>query len=121
MPRFVILTHDHPSLHWDFMLEFGASLRTWRLPCPPSSGCELAAEQIPDHRLMYLDYEGPVSGDRGSVQRWDAGNYEVVDSCNDRLAVRLSGSRLRGDASIDNSPTGSGAIFRFSDQPTGNR
>ena len=34
MPRFVILEHDHPSLHWDFILEVGEVLWTWRLSAP---------------------------------------------------------------------------------------
>ena len=25
MPRFAVLTHDHPFLHWDFLLEDGAA------------------------------------------------------------------------------------------------
>ena len=28
VPRFVILEHDYPELHWDFMLEAGAVLKT---------------------------------------------------------------------------------------------
>lgn len=100
MPRFVILTHDHPTLHWDFMLEMGATLRTWRLPSPPTPGCELAAEPLPDHRLMYLDYEGPVSGNRGSVQRWDAGEFKVIEDSTDRLVVHLSGRILVGEVEL---------------------
>jgi hypothetical protein len=69
MPRFVILEHDHPELHWDFMLEAGAVLRTWRLAAPPALGQVVAAAASFDHRLLYLDYEGPVSGGRGTVRR----------------------------------------------------
>ena len=74
MPRFVILEHDHPVLHWDFMLEAGDVLRTWRLSAPPIRGAIVAAERIGDHRRLYLDYEGPVSDGRGNVVRWDAGS-----------------------------------------------
>ena len=35
MPRFVILEHDYPELHWDLMLETAGALRTWRLLRPP--------------------------------------------------------------------------------------
>jgi hypothetical protein len=104
MPRFVILTHDHPTLHWDLMLEMGATLRTWRLTAAPTPGCEMAAEPIPDHRPMYLDYEGPVSGNRGSVTRWDAGTFEVIEESLDRLAVRLSGTALSGRVEIKPTP-----------------
>jgi DNA polymerase Ligase (LigD) len=82
MPRYVILEHDHPTRHWDFLLEAGSVLRSWRLAELPSPGKPVAAEPSFDHRIIYLDYEGPVSGGRGSVTRWDTGTY--------------SGSRLRG-------------------------
>jgi hypothetical protein len=101
MPRFVVLTHDHPFLHWDLMLEQGDSLRTWRLAQPPDAAGSIAAEALPDHRLAYLDYEGPVSSDRGKVERWDAGTYEIVESIADYLVVRLSGRKLVGLAALE--------------------
>src|ERR1700730_7618701 len=77
MPRFVILQHDHPELHWDLMLQAGETLRTWRLAkAPELPGEAIVASAIGDHRPMYLDYEGPVSGGRGQVIRWDQGTYE---------------------------------------------
>ena len=92
MPRrFVILEHDHPFLHWDLLLEEESSARTWRLLRKPCLGEPIAAEPLPDHRLMYLDYEGVVSGDRGSVQRVLAGIYETMTDQKDVLALALSG------------------------------
>lgn len=98
MPRFVILEHDHPLLHWDLMLEVGASLRTWRLAqAPAAPGETIDAVALPDHRLDYLDYEGPVSGGRGAVKRWDVGEYETLSASDgEELCVRLSGARVRG-------------------------
>ena len=77
--RYVVLRHDHPELHWDFMLEVSGVLKTWRLPTPPAAGM-VEATALPDHRLAYLDYEGPVSGERGSVTCWDRGVYEQRDA-----------------------------------------
>ena len=57
---------------------------------------QVRAEQIGEHRLAYLDYEGPVSEGRGRVARCDEGEYELVEGTNDRWQIRLSGSRLRG-------------------------
>jgi hypothetical protein len=98
MPRFVILEHDHPTLHWDLMLEHDGALKTWRLPRPPGPKQDAAqgAVALPDHRLMYLEYEGPVSGNRGQVKRWDAGTYELVRDDERRWKVRLAGERWRG-------------------------
>ena len=80
MPTFVVLEHDHPELHWDFMLEHGGVLKTWRLPASwPAAGQKLPAVALADHRLQYLDYEGPVSGDRGRVVRRDRGSYELLN------------------------------------------
>lgn len=96
MPRFVILEHDHPSLHWDLMVETGQMLRTWRLPAPPSGGESLLAEPTFDHRRVYLDYEGPVGSGRGRVVRWDGGEYEIVNWSEEEIRLRLEGQRIRG-------------------------
>ena len=100
MPRFVILEHDHPALHWDLMLECGDVLKTWRLAAVPTSAGAIRAEPVPDHRRLYLDYEGPVSGNRGQVKRWDWGDYRWetaggFDSEGPRTLI-LNGTRLRG-------------------------
>ena len=78
VPRFVILEHDFPEPHFDLMLEDGDALRTWRLPAMPGIGKILFAPELPRHRLLYLDYEGPVSGDRGSVVRRASGSYNTI-------------------------------------------
>lgn len=96
MPRYVILEHDYPTLHWDFMLEIGSVLRTWRLEAPPVQGSNIRAEAIGDHRRMYLAYEGALIGDRGSVTRWDTGEFEVERCDSARVDVILRGERQSG-------------------------
>src|SRR5262245_13805374 len=101
MPRFVILEHDHPHLHWDFMLEWGQALRTWRLAIQPDAlGVEIPAWPLGEHRIAYLDYEGPVSGNRGEVKRWDAGTYDLAEDNENIVAVQLTGRRCRGMARL---------------------
>jgi hypothetical protein len=100
MPRFVILRHETPPgfarpTHWDFMLECGGALRTWALGEAPSPGCEIVAEELPDHRLTYLDYEGEVSCGRGIVTRWDAGTYEIVGGPLTPRAEETEASEIR--------------------------
>jgi DNA polymerase Ligase (LigD) len=103
MPRYVILEHDHPFLHWDFMLESADVLRTWRLSSPPLAALHIPAELLGDHRIAYLDYEGPVSGNRGTVQRWDAGTFQWEEDLPGRVIVRLSGQRCNGIVLLEES------------------
>lgn len=78
------------------MLEAGEALRTWALPAELRAGETQRAEALSDHRLAYLDYEGPVSGDRGSVSRWDSGTFELENLSDFRWQLVLEGKRLRG-------------------------
>jgi hypothetical protein len=98
MPRFVVLEHDWPQPHFDFLLEAGGVLRAWRLLAEPIAGASVPAEPNFDHRLLYLEYEGPLSGNRGSVRRWDGGTFEWIAYGSDRVEVELRGERLLGRA-----------------------
>jgi hypothetical protein len=113
MPRFVVLIHDHPALHWDFMLEKEASLRTWRLMREPSEPGPICAEGLADHRLDYLDYEGPLSGNRGSVRRFDRGEYALLSETPGRIVVELKGNVLVGTAALEPVADSSGWTFAF--------
>lgn len=102
MPRFVVLRHESPrGLHWDFMLQRGETLATWALAREPEAGMPIAAEALPDHRLAYLEYEGPISGGRGTVTRWDWGSFEPVRWDDLQVLIRLSGTRLLGEVRLD--------------------
>ncbi|MER3415356.1 MAG: hypothetical protein C4297_03970 [Gemmataceae bacterium] len=95
--RFVILEHHHNGMHYDFMLEIEGRLQTWRVAdLPTAPGNLVPAQPLPDHRIVYLDYEGPISGDRGFVRRYDTGYYEVVSDYVSAKVVRLYGSKVRG-------------------------
>ncbi len=83
--------------HWDLMLEFGGVLLTWELPTLafeslPASFERLNIRRLADHRLAYLSYEGPVSNDRGEVQRIDAGRFEVLEASEIWVRVRAIGA-----------------------------
>ncbi|MEO2035664.1 MAG: hypothetical protein ABGZ35_26595 [Planctomycetaceae bacterium] len=75
--QFVILEHDHPFLHWDFLVEEGEGLASWRLSEFPQKGHCVPATELPIHRTDYLTWEGPVSGNRGNVQRVYSGALEL--------------------------------------------
>jgi hypothetical protein len=94
--RFAILAHDHPFPHYDLLLETAGVLLTWRLPHLPTPAEPLAGERSGDHRLLYLDYEGPVSGGRGSVTRCDGGELTWLEVAETHLAVEVCGATYRG-------------------------
>jgi hypothetical protein len=83
------------------MLEQEGVLRTWTLAVLPDGTKLEPAEALTDHRLAYLEYEGPVSGDRGMVSRWDAGEYETLEESPTRLCVQLHGTRWRGKLTLE--------------------
>lgn len=87
--RFAALKHDYPELHFDFLLEAAESAATWRLSARPTPGTGVSAERIADHRLLYLDYEGPVSGNRGTVVRELSGTFETVILDHNQFRIRL--------------------------------
>jgi hypothetical protein len=110
--RFAVLTHDHPHLHWDLLLQVtGEKCRTWRLSAPPALETAQSAEAIGDHRVFYLDYEGPVSGDRGTVTQWDAGELVWLTACDDLVRVCFRGTKLCGVVTLER--TTMGWVFRL--------
>lgn len=77
--RFAVLHHtgiDEP--HYDFLFETadGSQLTTFRVHAWPAFENQLA-QKLRDHRRAYLDYAGPISGDRGRVDRVDEGTVQV--------------------------------------------
>jgi hypothetical protein len=105
LPQFVILRHDSPrGIHFDFMLEAGGVLKTWALPEAPRYGEKMPCEALGDHRMAYLEYEGPISGDRGSVARWDSGTFAIESHTDSEWIVILAGEKLSGRATLRQSP-----------------
>jgi len=100
MPRFVLLEHLWDGVHWDFMLERGEILRTWAIDAPIVSGRDLPARALGDHRRIYLEYEGEISGGRGRVRRLDSGTYRAVDWSADRVQIEVAGSQLAGELEL---------------------
>ena len=80
--RYVVLRHEGiPQPHFDLMCEHkpGSKLLCWRFPVWPVTKAT-KVEELRLHRREYLDYEGPVSGDRGHVRRVEAGACLVTCS-----------------------------------------
>ncbi|MGB9880048.1 MAG: DNA polymerase ligase N-terminal domain-containing protein, partial [Anaerolineae bacterium] len=85
---------------YDLMLETATLLVTWALSEMPASGKIIPAQQLPDHRRIYLEYEGEISGGRGTVCRWDKGTYLLSKRTSLMLELVLIGDRLRGRAKL---------------------
>ena len=98
MPRFVVLAHDWPYPHFDFLLEEGSYLLGWRLEKFPQRGEAISAMALPDHRPFYLDHEGPLTGERGSVRQIDRGTFEWIERTSVNNRVKLDGEILFGPA-----------------------
>lgn len=101
MPRFVLLHHKTPPGaakpdHFDLMLESGAILKTWTVWEFPHLDRPNRAMADLDHRLAYLDYEGPISGNRGEVSRADWGTYTLLQQEEERVTIELQGECLQG-------------------------
>ena len=110
---FVLLRHEMAAgAHWDLMLDAGDALATWQIADDPvgwaraTGAVRLRVRRLADHRRAYLDYEGPVSGDRGRVIRMDRGACELLACDARRWEVRLAGDLLCGVFTL--SATGGG-------------
>lgn len=90
------------------MLERGDVLITWQLSAEPDQPASLPilARRIGDHRIAYLTYEGPVSGDRGTVRRVDSGAVEFEEFTDTECAFSLGGGRLEGRFRLAREPGG---------------
>jgi hypothetical protein len=105
MPRFVVLLHEMPpgsgrETHFDLMLEHQGVLRTWALENLPQDQHAVMGQRLADHRLAYLDYQGEVSGGRGTVARVDAGNYEMTHEGGEAIIIRVHGQKLIGTLTL---------------------
>lgn len=87
--RWAALHHEGvPDPHYDLLFETspGSPLATWRARNWPLQ-CGDYLIRIADHRNVYLDYEGPVSGDRGTVRRVASGRCGEVSLREGHLEV----------------------------------
>lgn len=72
--------------HWDLLLETDSDLLlTWCLDWVPDRKIMtgqppvvISGKRLNGHRRLYLDYEGPISGDRGCVRKVMTGGYRAV-------------------------------------------
>jgi len=102
--RFVVLRHEgHGATHFDLLIEAGAALAAWQFAAAPTllpAGGTLAGRRLADHRTAYLDYEGPVSGGRGRVEREAGGDCEVLCATDECWRLEFRGPTLHGSYTL---------------------
>lgn len=98
--RFVILLHRlGDGEHWDLMIERGDVLATWQLarnPLTPGPW-PIPARRIGNHRKAYLQYEGPLTQNRGSVTRIESGTAKLTEHGPTRHNIQFTGAELAGE------------------------
>jgi hypothetical protein len=96
--RYVVLRHEQiPQPHYDLMFEnpprtelVSARIADWPIQT------DTRVERVPSHRVLYLDYEGPIAGERGSVRRVAQGTCTTEVDRHDSLLLRLDdGQEIR--------------------------
>ena len=97
------------------MLEYGQVLKTWALMDDPLEAADQPAERLADHRLAYLDYEGPLSEGRGDVTRVEQGTCEVIKDDVTGWVLHLIGERLVGRLTIS---AGESSTCRWEFEPS---
>jgi hypothetical protein len=77
--QYAILQHEGiPEPHFDLLFETlpGSELAAWRSPVWPIDSA-VAITRLPEHRRVYLEYEGDLSRGRGRVGRVARGTCAV--------------------------------------------
>lgn len=92
--RFAVSLHQMPShqarpTHFDLFLEKEDFLMSWILAAPLSDQMNTFVIPNRDHRKDYLDYDGPISQDRGMIRRVQQGRLLWMQSDNDLVEALL--------------------------------
>ena len=117
-PIFTIQKHAASTLHYDFRLQIGDTLKSWVVPKGPSLNPKEKRLAIltKDHALDFATFEGEIPIGRygaGAIIVWDIGTYknqsfmdnesisiEQAFECG-KITVCLKGKKLNGVYSLD--------------------
>ena len=101
--RFAVLKHVRQTdIHWDLLLQLPDRplLATWQIRVDPAAWSSqfqaIQAIAISDHRLIYLDFQGEIPGDRGHVTHVDGGILKLQRVEENAIHGILHGHNLNG-------------------------
>lgn len=89
--RYAVLHHTGVAVpHFDLLFETypGSVLTTWRAAAWPVTA-DASVTRLPDHRRLYLTFEGELTGRRGRVERVAGGTCAVEVGENATWTIRL--------------------------------
>ncbi len=114
---FTIQKHASSTLHYDFRLQIGDTLKSWVIPKGPSLNPKNKRLAIltEDHELDFADFEGEIPTGQygaGKIIVWDKGSYKNISIKNgDKISMKeafengeitiyLKGEKLKGTFSL---------------------
>lgn len=102
----VVQKHRASRLHYDFRLEQEGVLASWAVPkgLPETAKQNRLAVQTEDHPLEYGSFEGTIPKGEygaGTVEIWDAGEYELEKWRGEEVIATLTG---RPDGGLGGEP-----------------
>lgn len=109
--QFVILRHERSEgdYHWDLLFDLGETrLKTFSLESSlvergVANGTLSGRVSVsPDHRRVYLRFEGEISGGRGTVRRIEEGEFLAT---HENTVLHFQGKSLSGTLQMQDSPS----------------
>ena len=120
--RFSIAKHEMPAnssrhSHFDLFLESEGTLMTWELTSLLTSQNNQVVRRLANHRLVYLDFQGPLSDDRGTVKLVDTGSLEWVTLESERLIGRINGQTTDGKLTLTSEGSSINDVWNLTFEP----